>query len=252
MYTMKRALLIGINYTGTDSELQGCCNDISDIFVFLTKKGFEKKNIIFLTDVKNPNYDSKLPTCENIIKYIKKIVSLCKPGDTLYVHYSGHGSYVSDRNGDEKDKRDECICPLDYENAGMIIDDTLNTLLVKSLQPGVKLRAVFDSCHSGSCLDLPIRMDTNKYERENNDVTNKDVIFMSGCRDIQTSADSSFDERSNGALTWSFLTTLDKNKTISWKNLCIEMRKLLTDNGYDQVPQLDADRVEQFTKLFDL
>ena len=32
---MKRALLVGINYTGTDSALNGCINDISNINKFL-------------------------------------------------------------------------------------------------------------------------------------------------------------------------------------------------------------------------
>lgn len=31
----------------------------------------------------------------------------------------------------------------------------MHRIMVKSLQPGVRLTAIFDSCHSGSALDLP-------------------------------------------------------------------------------------------------
>lgn len=36
---------------------------------------------------------------------------------------SGHGASVEDVDGDEHDDSDEAICPLDYKEAGMIIDD---------------------------------------------------------------------------------------------------------------------------------
>ncbi|RKP22239.1 peptidase C14, caspase domain-containing protein [Syncephalis pseudoplumigaleata] len=58
-------------------------------------------------------------------------------------------------DGDEKDGQDETIVPLDYEKAGMIVDDDLHELLVRPLKPGVRLTAVFDCCHSGTVLDLP-------------------------------------------------------------------------------------------------
>lgn len=60
------------------------------------------------------------------------------------------------------------ICPLDYEQAGLIIDDdselncnekaqltTVHDLLVRPLPAGCRLTAIFDSCHSGTVLDLP-------------------------------------------------------------------------------------------------
>ena len=41
--------------------------------------------------------------------------------------------------------------------AGMIVDDELNRLLVNPLGPGVRLHAVIDACHSGTVLDLEYR-----------------------------------------------------------------------------------------------
>ena len=37
---------------------------------------------------------------------------------------------------------------------GPIVDDELNSILVKPLHPQAKLTALFDSCHSGTVLDL--------------------------------------------------------------------------------------------------
>jgi len=42
---------------------------------------------------------------------------------------------------------DETILPLDHARAGQIIDDEIHDLLVKPLVQGVRLTAVFDSCH---------------------------------------------------------------------------------------------------------
>ena len=48
---MKKALLIGINYTNTSYELQGCINDALHLSTILqTKYGFQENNISLLLD----------------------------------------------------------------------------------------------------------------------------------------------------------------------------------------------------------
>lgn len=76
-------------------------------------------------------------------------------------HYSGHGSQQRNYNRDERDGYDETICPLDFVTQGMIVDDEINTTIVRPLPSGVKLHAIVDACHSGTVLDLPFlcRMD---------------------------------------------------------------------------------------------
>ncbi|KAG8921749.1 Ca(2+)-dependent cysteine protease, partial [Tulasnella sp. 418] len=68
---------------------------------------------------------------------------------------SGHGGFVKDKDGDERDGYDEAIYPADYKDQGVIIDDHLHSILVKNLPAGCRLTAIFDSCHSGTALDLP-------------------------------------------------------------------------------------------------
>lgn len=56
---------------------------------------------------------------------------------------------------------DETILPVDYKSAGHILDDDLYIYLVQPLVKGAQLTAIFDSCHSGTALDLPFVYDTN-------------------------------------------------------------------------------------------
>jgi metacaspase-1 len=71
-------------------------------------------------------------------------------------------------DGDEDDGYDEVIYPVDFRTAGHIVDDTMHDVMVKSLQPGVRLTAIFDSCHSGSALDLPYVYSTQGVLKEPN------------------------------------------------------------------------------------
>jgi hypothetical protein len=51
------------------------------------------------------------------------------------------------------------ICPLDYTTNGVIVDDTINNILVKRLPSGCRLTGLVDACHSGSVFDLPYVFD---------------------------------------------------------------------------------------------
>ncbi|KAJ3134935.1 Ca(2+)-dependent cysteine protease [Geranomyces variabilis] len=152
----KKALLIGINYKGTKSELRGCINDVANIKSFLTNKfNFPDtpSNMLVLTD-DNPNWQLR-PTRTNMLQAMQWLVNGARAGDSLFFHYSGHGSQVKDLDGDEDDGYDETICPLDYETAGQITDDEMNAIMVRSLPNGARLTLIIDACHSGSAMDLP-------------------------------------------------------------------------------------------------
>ena len=62
---------------------------------------------------------------------------------------AGHGGQTKDLDGDEEDGYDEVIYPVDFRQVGHIVDDEMHDIMVKPLQPGVRLTAIFDSCHSG-------------------------------------------------------------------------------------------------------
>jgi len=57
---------------------------------------------------------------------------------------------------------------VDYEQNGDIVDDLMHDIMVKPLPPGCRLTAIFDSCHSGSALDLPYVYSTEGKIKEPN------------------------------------------------------------------------------------
>merc|ERR1711988_890940 len=151
----KKALLIGINYFGQSGELRGCVNDVNNIRSLLYSRGFsgDPEHMRVLTDDQRDSRGH--PTRQNIIEGMHWLVRGAQPNDSLFFHYSGHGSQTYDSDGDEVDGNDETICPVDYNSAGQIVDDEMNAILVQQLPRGARLTAIFDSCHSATALDLP-------------------------------------------------------------------------------------------------
>jgi len=297
----KKALFIGINYFGTQAELKGCINDVKNVSALVCQR-FGFNNCTYLTD--DQQDPSKKPTYDNIINGMKWLVEGAKPGDSLFFHYSGHGGTAKDSETDEIDGFDETILPLDYSSKGQIVDDVIYENLVKPLPKGCRLTAVFDSCHSGTVMDLPYTYQCDgKVEVIENDVrkeifkkaisvvgslitgdtgaiakalmsifdgsltstssnTNQqaviekrkhdaDVIQFSGCRDNQTSADASINNVATGAMSYALITVLNQNQNISYSQLLTQIRKIMTEKRFSQIPQLSSshpmDMNSQFT-----
>ena len=113
------------------------------------------------------------------------------------------------------------------------------------LKKNVTLVALFDSCFSGSVLDLKYQyLDSLNYDNytENSKQleTQGNVIMISGCTDEQTSADSVFNNKANGAMTWSLLESLKSNPSCSWRELIKLMRDKLKTSSFTQIPQLSS------------
>ncbi|CAB1103728.1 unnamed protein product [Ectocarpus sp. CCAP 1310/34] len=157
-----RALLIGINYVGDPSaELKGCHNDVAQMKDYIVKHGYPAEEGEDLKIVMDDG-EHTAPTRANIIEAIEWLVEGAAPGDSLFMHYSGHGGSVEDTDNNEKDKRDETMIPVDYSVSGHIKDDELLAELVLPLSEGVVLSVVMDCCHSGSILDLPYTFDADE------------------------------------------------------------------------------------------
>lgn len=163
----KKALLIGINYFGQRGQLRGCINDVKNMSNFLIERfGYKREDMVILTDdQQNPR---SIPTRSNILQAMHWLVKDAKPNDSLFFHYSGHGGQTKDSDGDENDGYDETIYPVDFRYNGHIVDDDMHAIMVAPLQAGVRLTAIFDSCHSGSALDLPYLYSTQGNLKESN------------------------------------------------------------------------------------
>jgi len=235
----KNALLIGINYTGTQNQLYGCINDVNSIKERITLNGFN--NITVMTDL-----TSKKATRDNILNEFKTLLVNSQEGDLLFLLYSGHGSYALDKNNDETTGYDQLIVPCDFKT---ILDDELKTIIQQNLKKNVTLFAMFDSCFSGSVLDLKYQyMDSLNYDNftENGKEleTTGDVFMISGCSDYQTSADTFINNKANGAMTWSLLEALKQKPNCNWRELVKSMRDLLKKSQYEQIPQFSSGTFE--------
>ena len=232
----KKALLVGCNYRGTENELIGCINDVANIQNKL-KSAYGFTNVLVMTDD-----TQKQPTRENILNAFKSLLMAGQSGDTLFFLFSGHGGNTIDRNNEELDGLDEVIYPLDLN---YIVDDELKELIQIYLKKDVTLFALFDSCHSGTMLDLKYQyLNSDKNDNNTENVKNLEtmgkVIMISGCMDSQTSADATISLSHQGAMTWSFLEAINSNQNITWNDLILNMRSFLNKSFFSQTPQLSS------------
>jgi hypothetical protein len=255
------------------ADLRGCVNDVKNISSVLTSLfGFKKSEITQLLDQK--------ATKKAIESGIKELVREAKSGDTVLIHYSGHGSNVPDDNGDEADARDEILCPTDLDWKDPLRDDWLRQQFDK-LKPGVKLTVIMDCCHSGTNTraitppDAPIKerylpspwdlvaaesrrtlrgkvrgglRASKRSTRGVQDIVNADLpeVLITGCRDTQTSADAFIGGSYNGALTFSLVEAMKKaNGRLSYRTLHELATAALKAKRFEQVPQLEG-RAERF------
>lgn len=209
--SQRKALLVGINYLKTDLALAGCINDAMNIQNLLRKMYGSNIQIHFLKETdKNPNNH---PTKKNMLREFNWLLDGAKPGDSLFFHYSGHGGSVRDNNGDEKDRMDETLVPLDFRRVGQMRDDELKQVLIDKVPSQVKLTCLIDCCHSGTILDLKYgyiqpQNGSTKSVIHNKSETQGDIVLFSGCKDSQYSWEV-FDQRKiQGAMTNAFVKAM--------------------------------------------
>jgi hypothetical protein len=233
----KVALLMGLNYTGTSAELKGCVNDAKNLRDFLTSKG--------IVDEVSLKMD---PTAKEIFMSLHALAlrSYVDELEFVFLSYSGHGGQKPDTSGDEVDGFDECLYPSDYATGGALLDDDLHDLL-EAFNPATKVFFLVDACHSGTVLDLKYRyLSRNIVSTENKtDRSENNVFMISGCSDVQSSADSWDAKRKEmtGAMTTSFLDSFAENYSECTKDmfyLLSKMRINLMRKRYSQVPQLSS------------
>uniref|UniRef100_A0A0G4HYZ6 Peptidase C14 caspase domain-containing protein n=1 Tax=Chromera velia CCMP2878 TaxID=1169474 RepID=A0A0G4HYZ6_9ALVE len=244
----RRALIVGINYPNTRMPLSGCINDAQNMFRLLTQQyGFRPTDCLMFTDEQGPRSPNP-PTRSNILAGIDRLVQGAQPGDCLVFSFAGHGSQTHDPTQREVDGLAETLVCSDYNmqtGENMITDDEIFQRLIKPLPAGCKLFAIFDCCHSGTALDLPyIYTGSGWMDDPGADFAMCDAILISGCQDEQTSADSKFDGASGGAMTKSFLVTLNQGQALSYSELLDGMTRWLSRMGFSQKPNLTS--MQQF------
>jgi len=235
----KTAVLVGINYIGTPNQLNGCINDTIVVSSMLkTNYGYKTENMSFMTD-----RTSIKPTGMNIRNAFTDLLQNAISGDSLFLFYSGHGTQKANNNNlNPSDKIDECIYPLDGD---IITDVTFKKIINANMKTGVNLVAVFDSCFSGTVMNLKYNYLSSDYNNtlfvdSYESVTAGEVVCISGCKDNQTSEDAYINGVYGGALTWAMSSTISSNASLSWAELVDGMRAILSTNTFTQLPQLSS------------
>lgn len=269
---VKKALLIGINYNNTCGQLHGCINDVHNIkSLLVTQFGFTLNEIRILTD------NDILPTRVNIESGIRWLLQNLKRGDVIYLHFSGHGYFISDLSKDETDGRDEVIVPLDYESAGFITDDWIFANLVLKVPAGVCLWAIIDCCHSGTILDLKYNYRSNpqyrspvipkNIEYKDSDWSNNlssyienstgkimgKVYLFSGCLDSQVANDALLNNQSQGAFSCCLIESLKSRQPKTLRRILKEVNARLKIKGFaNQNSQLSLYDLRDLNRIFSL
>ena len=220
----KKALIIGINYTGSNVSLTGCINDANHMKSFLTNNGYN--DIIMLTDNTIP------PTKNNIIQYINNWLI---QADNAVFYYSGHG-------GDIVGYNENCIFPIDYTINGVLSDQDLRNILVNAMPSSTNLLCIIDACKSATLMELKWTYCINNNNIENiNDnpypISDCYSVCFSSSKDTQDSENLNDGSKSSGVFTDYFIEYYNPNG--SYYDLLNQITNAIIQNyNFKQTPCL--------------
>ncbi len=247
----KRALLVGIsdyqciNKYGGWNNIHGK-NDVDLLSTTLKDNGV---SVSCLSD--------KEATKSGITKALNKLVSQCKSGDIVYLHFSTHGQPFEDISGDEDDGWDESIVPVDapieytkgkYEGENHLIDDELNeycTKIRKAIGTNGTLYVVIDACHAGKASmgieeDVirgtkagftrsgryyrPQKLEKSNYYNIPSSPSLGKVVFIEACRSYQVNKEIVEGGKYYGALSY-YINQVLSNRILSKDTQWVEAVK---------------------------
>ena len=150
----RRALLIGIDEYAHVHPLVGPVNDAKAVRSFISGHlGYADRDIRMLLDAE--------ATRASILEAFEDwLIGGTAAGDDVFVFFSGHGFRQPDQNGDEADRYDETLIPVDVRVAAdgaisrMITDDEMAGLM--SRLAGRRVQVVVDACHSGTSTRISV------------------------------------------------------------------------------------------------
>lgn len=250
----KTYLTVGINKY-SNAPLNGCVNDANDWANLLQGLGYVGSTLLDGTASKT-----------TILTFLKENIVRLKYRDTFVFQYSGHGSWIPDRDGDEPDGRDEVMCAYDYENGGLISDDELYQITSQRAF-GSRVIILSDSCHSGTVhraagiiptagvpnvsrrrvryMPPGMFLEGNDLQRAHEAVnlparglSRRGSVLISGCADSEYSYDTEFNGRPNGAFSYGAIFRYELGMNI--KPWYYQIRQELPTDYYPQTPQLQA------------
>jgi metacaspase-1 len=268
-----RSVLVGVDVYEHPAvpRLSGCVNDVALVRRIL-KDYFG-----------SPNEDIRVVVNEratkaNILYRLQTALAHSEPGDVVVFHFSGHGSQIRDRDGDElTDHLDEVICPydMDWDRGTYIVDDDLDAIFA-SAPPGVLLEAFFDCCFFGAgprelgshlrpqglradvrylppAFDIAARIEGDEerlhyhHFAECNCFAGRNVLWAASAEG-ESCAEDYLGGRAQGVFTYWGCRFIEQNVERIWNDdysrahLLEDLRDLMRSLGYAQSAQLGAER----------
>lgn len=161
VFAETRALLIGVSQYRhlPESQLTGPANDVQILFHALQRLGIPAGQIRILAD----GVGKTDPTRAAIREAWDTLINQSRAGDWAIVYFAGHGSQQPQPVNRaahayaEPDGMDEIFLPLDADKwderlqsvRNAILDDEIGQMLEALSKKGVKVWAIFDTCHAG-------------------------------------------------------------------------------------------------------
>jgi metacaspase-1 len=248
--------------------LQGCVNDCENLW--------RQFRCFGLTTIKRVTLLDRNATRANIIESLRWLIR--QDVDVLVFQYSGHGTRVRDRSHDESSGYDGAICPVNFLEDEVILDDELADIYAL-VPPGKRLIVLSDSCHSGKS-QRSLRLTLKKWKakllragtprflppnlipgqmsledsetelvrardyftRRKSFLENSErCVLISTCREDQTSADAYISGSWQGAGTAGLIRGWNRaGVRASYGTVAQHANGWLKENGYDQVLRVEG------------
>jgi metacaspase-1 len=250
-------------------SLRGCVNDVVLVRRILKRYfGVPNDDIRVVVNAR--------ATKANILHRLDASIRRCRPGDVLVFYFSGHGSQIRDRDGDElSDALDEILCPYDmsWDDGKFIRDDDIAHVF-EGVPAGVLVEAFFDCCFWGAGprgveaeprpqalradlrwlappLDIVARWEGDEPRLDYHALVDcarfgDTHVYWGASREGQTAAEDSFEGRTHGIFTYWACRFIEENVEAvgdwgySREQLIDELREYLRSLAYGQYPELSA------------
>jgi len=262
--------LVGVDvYERPDvPPLNGCVNDVALVRRILKQYfGVPNEDIRVVVNQR--------ATKALIMHRLRETIEEAEDGDIVVFYFSGHGSQIRDRDGDElTDHLDELLCPydMDWDRRTYILDDDLDALFAE-VPSNILLEAFFDCCFWGAGpreLDSDLRPQALRsdvrYLPPPFDIASRaegdeealqfhrfaecncfaDNVLWAAAREGEQSAEDYFEGRAHGVFTYWGCRFIEENverlleEDYSREQLLVDVREYMHSLGYPQSAELGA------------
>ena len=232
-FNNKNAILIGMNYFRKEHEFFGSINNAIAVEDKL-KKTYNFNNIDLIIDI-NETINNK----EIILEKLKNLLINSSTNDLIFIYYSGiSNDYTNYR------------AMMYLNSTEIILNHEMKTIIEEYLKKDVTLVILLDSFYiNNNILSLKYQYlgDNNLYDKyiENSNQsldTEGNIILINGILNINSKLETKID-KINGAIIWSFLQTLSTNINPTWREVIVNMRKLLDKSEFKSIPQFYTNNI---------